>query len=312
MFLVCGATGLLGGLIARRLAAQDVPLRLLLRSGAGDPLAAELGAEAVYGDFRDRASLDAAVRGATTVISSATAMSRALSGERLGPQKIDGEGTLALVDAAERAGVERFVFVSFAGLDDELATRFPLAAAKLAVERRLEASPMRHVVLRPDLYQEIWLGPLTGFDWQSGQVIVYGRGENPARYVAARDVAEAVARLAVAPDPPPVIEFGGPEALTRHQAVASFEAATGRPIRVRHVPRAALRVGARVLRRPRPALASVMGLSLHTDTAEARWTDAPLRALGIEPRGVAEYADQVAGRAASPTGQETPVPPSPQ
>ena len=37
-----------------------------------------------------------------------------------------------------------------------------------------------------------------------------------------------------------------------------------------------------------------------------------LRALGIEPRGVAEYADQVAGRAASPTGQATPVPPSPQ
>jgi uncharacterized protein YbjT (DUF2867 family) len=312
MLLLCGATGLLGGLVARRLAAEDVPLRLLLRSGAGDPLAAELGAETAYGDFRDRESFDAAGRGATTVVTSATAMGRALSGERLTPVAVDGEGTLALVDAAERAGVERFVFVSFAGLDDEVATRFPLAAAKRAVERRLSASPMRHVIVRPDLFQEVWLGPLTGFDWQNGQVIVYGRGENPARYVAARDVAETVARLALAPEPPPLIEFGGPEALTRHQAVAAFEAATGRPIRVRHVPRAVLHVGARVLRRPRPALASVMGLSLLADTQEGRWTDAPLRALGIEPRGVAEYADQVAGRAASPTGQETPVPPSPQ
>jgi uncharacterized protein YbjT (DUF2867 family) len=312
MLLLCGATGQLGGLVARRLAAEDAPLRLLLRSGAGDPLAAELGAEVAHGDLRDPGALDAAVRGATTVVTTVTAMGRALSGERLSPVAVDGQGTLALIDAAERAGAERFVFVSFAGLSDEVAPRFPLAAAKRAVERRLAASPMREVVVRPDAFQEVWLGPLTGFDWAAGQVIVYGRGDNPARYVAAGDVADVVARLALAPDPPPLVEFGGPEPLTRHEAVAVFEAASGRPIRVRHVPRAALRAGARVLRRPNPAVASVMGLSLLFDTAEPRWTDEPLRALGIEPRGVAEYADQVAGRAASPTGQATPVPPSPQ
>src|SRR4051794_35012443 len=201
MLLMCGATGQLGGLVARRLASEDTPLRLLLRSGAGDPLGAELGAEVAYGEFRDHASLADAVRGATTVVTTVTAMGRALSGERLSPRAIDGEGTLALVDAAERAGVERFVFVSFAGLNDEIAPRFPLAAAKRAVERRLEGSPMRHVIVRPDVFQEVWLGPLTGFDWERGQVVVYGRGEMPARYVAAGDVAEAVVRLALAPDP---------------------------------------------------------------------------------------------------------------
>src|SRR5215211_9556926 len=98
MLLLCGATGQLGGLVARRLAAEDAPLRLLLRSGAGDPLAAELGAEVAYGDLRDPGALDAAVRGATTVVTTVTAMGRALSGERLSPVAVDGRGTLALVD----------------------------------------------------------------------------------------------------------------------------------------------------------------------------------------------------------------------
>jgi hypothetical protein len=51
----------------------------------------------------------------------------------------------------------------------------------------------------------------------------------------------------------------------------------------------------RVLRRPRPAVASVMGLGLFADLGDARWTDAPLRDLGIEPRSVTAYARSVAG-----------------
>jgi nucleoside-diphosphate-sugar epimerase len=48
MMLVCGATGLLGERVTRRLAARGVPLRLLLR---GDAIAQELGAEVVRGDW---------------------------------------------------------------------------------------------------------------------------------------------------------------------------------------------------------------------------------------------------------------------
>jgi uncharacterized protein YbjT (DUF2867 family) len=62
--------------------------------------------------------------------------------------------------------------------------------------------------------------------------------------VAIDDVADAVARLALAPDPPALVEFGGPEALTRREA-------------------------------------------------DATWTDAPLRALGIEPRSMSAFAAAV-------------------
>jgi uncharacterized protein YbjT (DUF2867 family) len=292
MILVCGATGELGGRIARRLAARGAPLRLLVRDGAVAPLADELDAEVVRGDLRDPPSVDRAVRGIATVITTVTAMARALAGERLDLRAVDGRGTLTLVEAAERAGVQRFVFVSYAGLSDQAARYVPIAAAKRAVERRLLASPMQHTIVRPDGFQELWLSPITQFDWARGRVIVFGRGDARTRYVAMDDVAEAIVHWALADDAPAMVEFGGPEPLTRHQAVAVFEAATGRNIRTPHIPRPALRAGMRLLRRARPELASVMGLSLFADLMDASWTDAPLRELGIEPRSVTAYALQ--------------------
>jgi uncharacterized protein YbjT (DUF2867 family) len=300
MLLVCGATGQLGGCVARRLA--DHTPRLLLRRDAAALPAHEFGGEVMRGDLRDPATLERALRGVSTVVTTVTAMGRALGGERLDIRAVDGRGSLALVDAAERAGVQRFVYVSYAGASDAQARGFPLAAAKRAVERRLIASSMRHVIVRPDAFQEVWLSPLTGFDWSNGRMIVFGRGHAQARYVAVDDVAVAIAHWAFAEDAPAIVEFGGPDALTRTQVVAIFEDAAQRRLRTLHVPRAALRAGMRVLRRVRPELASVMGLALSADLDDARWTDAPLRALGIEPRGIREYVNETVAAGAHLAG----------
>jgi len=294
MLLLCGASGELGGRVARRLSERGAELRVLARPGsAGAAIGNAADAEVATGDLRDFGSLQAAARGTRTVVATATAMGRALGGERLDLRAVDGHGMLALVDAAERAGAERFVYVSYAGLSDEAASRHTLAAAKRAVERRLERSRMRTVIVRPDQFQEIWLSPVTQFDWPRGRVVVFGRGEARTRYVAVDDVAEAVAALALDADPPERVEFGGPDALSRHEAIAVFEQISGRAYRTPDVPRAVLTAGMRVLRRPRPHLASVMGLSYFADLADATWTDAPLKALGIAPRGVRAYAERV-------------------
>jgi uncharacterized protein YbjT (DUF2867 family) len=96
---------------------------------------------------------------------------------------------------------------------------------------------MHEVIVRPDAYQEPWLSRERDFDWRAGRVTIFGRGDGQAASVGMEDVAEAVVRLATMSDPPRLVEFGGPEAMTRNGLVTAFEKALGTPLRRRRVPR---------------------------------------------------------------------------
>jgi uncharacterized protein YbjT (DUF2867 family) len=289
MILVCGATGDLGGRIVRRL-VDTVQVRALVRPSTDATELAAAGVEVARGDLTDPASLGPALSGVQTVVTTANAIGRVLSGATdVTIPGVDGAGNLNLIRAAQDAGVARFVFVSAAGLGPQLAGMGPLPGAKWAAEQALAATTMQRVIVRPDMFQEIWLAPMTGIDAAAGRALIYGRGETPQRYVAMDDVADLVAHLTLGADPPEVVEFGGPEALTRMEVVARFEDAIGAPLKVRHVPRAALSVGRRVLSRPKPEIASLMGMALHSDTHPATWDDAPLREAGITPRPASEF-----------------------
>ncbi len=221
------------------------------------------------------------------MIATATAMGRALGGERVSLDEVDRSGTIALLEAAEAAGVKRFVFMSYAGVDAGVA--HPLERAKLAVEQRLARSSLRGVAVRPDAFQEIHLTETARVDLAHGRMSVFGRGESPIRYVATDDVAALVAAVAREDEPPAVVEFGGPEALTKDEVAALYSEVIGRPMKVRRMPRPLARLAARALARPRPALASVFGLGLMMDTTAPSWDDVPLRERGIEPRLASEF-----------------------
>jgi NADH dehydrogenase len=292
MILLCGATGLLGSRIAARLAQRSLPFRALVRPGSDATALERLGVGIFRGDLRDIATLRPAVAGVQTVISTANALARILSGDKkLTLRDVDKRGNANLVRAAEEAGVQRFLFLSFPAAI--LATSTPFADAKVATERRLRDSSMHEVIIRPDAYQEVWLSPAVQFDWPNRSVTIFGKGNAPAAYIAVGDVAEAVVRLAVAEDPPRLLEFGGPQAMTRNEAADAFEQALGEPIQRRHVPRLTLRLGAIALRPFKPALASVMGQALRADLVKAAPSDAPLRDLGIDPRPVSAYISEV-------------------
>ena len=295
MILLCGATGALGGRIAARLADRGTPLRVLVRPTSDSQVLEGLGAEVVRGDLRDRSSLTAATAGVDTVITTVTAIGRLLAGgEKTTIEATDGVGTRNLVEAAERARVTRFVFISYAGVSGR--QRFPIARAKWAAEERLRASRMREVIVRPDAFQEIWISPLVQLDWERGRVTIFGKGENAQPYVATDDAADATARWALADDPPRLVEFGGPEPLTRRQVVDGIEVALGRRLSRRHVPRIALRAGCRLLAPLKQELSSVMGLALAADTQSVTWDERPLRELGIEPKAASTYIAETVAR----------------
>jgi len=284
MFLVVGASGDLGSRIVHRLVRERAgSVRCLVRAGADLTTLRSAGVELVEGDLTLRESLASACEGVDTLVASATVIGRRLAGARHPSiRDVDEIGMATLVDAAERAGVSRFVYVSFARAGKSYGT--PLEIAKIRTEERLAASPMRRVVVRPDAFQEIHLGPLGRFDVANGKVTVMGKGDNPRRWVATEDVAALVAAVSVEPDPPSEIDFGGPEPLTRNQAIEVAERTTGRAFKIQRMPLPAVQVAARVLPRVNDALASIFGTGLMQDLTPVTWDDSALTSRGISGR----------------------------
>jgi uncharacterized protein YbjT (DUF2867 family) len=296
--LLCGGTGDLGGRIAARLAERGIPFRALVRPRSDTAALRSTGAELSVGDLTDPPSLDPALAGVRTVVTTADGMGRNLAGERdASIARVDREGNAALVRAAEAAGVQRFVFVSTQGLTDAMVDLVPLFAAKRATERLLKASPLRSVLVRPAAFQETWLGPQSGIRPDKRLAVVLGHGRTPVPYVAEDDVAEACVRLATMDDPPAALDLGGPEALTRHEVVDAYERVLGVRMRRVVVPRRVLALGARALRRRRPELASALGIALYRDVGEERGVEG-MRALGIEPRPASTHVAALAKAAA--------------
>jgi uncharacterized protein YbjT (DUF2867 family) len=272
-------------------AGQSV--RCLVRSGTADHALRDRGVEVIRGDLTEPGSLPAACAGVETVVTTATVIARRLADRRQPSiRDVDDVGTATLVAVAEAAGVQRFVYLSFAGVDRTLSS--PVSRAKRNTERVLTASPMRSVIVRPDGFQEVHLNPLGRFDLGAGKVAVFGKGDNQVRWVAVEDVARLVTVVALEADPPALVEFGGPEPLTRNEAIAVAERVTGRKIKRQQLPRPMVKLGLRLLDQRNDALASIFALGLHQDLVRATWSDAPLRERGITPRPATSWIEQQA------------------
>lgn len=242
MITVFGATGLVGGQVCATLAARGAGVRAAVRGSSSPEKVAALrdaGVDVVQADLRDVASLDAACAGADAVISTVSSMPFAYDPGVNDIQTTDLDGMTSLVDAASRAGVGHFVYVSFsANLDLD----FPLARAKRAVEQHLVDSGLAYTILHPSFFMDVWLSPAVGFDPGSGTVTIYGDGTQPISYIEAGDVAAfAVESLSVPRGRNAVLELGGPEAMSPLEVTAVFEAAGGTPLARQFVPVDALR-----------------------------------------------------------------------
>jgi len=215
---VAGATGALGSLVCDLLRARGVEVRPVSRPEH---------------DLTAPATLASGVDGADCVVTTATSFPRDPTPGAIGA--VDRDGTIALVDAAEAAGVPRFVFVSFR----PIARDFPLQRAKRAVEARLADAELDAVVLQAAKFMDIWFSPLCGFDVQARRATIFGDGTAPVSWIARADVAELTVRAALG-ELHGTAELGGPEALSQREVVRIFEELTGADWSLDELPAAEL------------------------------------------------------------------------
>jgi uncharacterized protein YbjT (DUF2867 family) len=288
VLLLTGATGLVGSPLLRRLIATGTPVRCLVR----DPR--RLGADRVHvqialGDLADPPSFRNALRGIDTVVHLAAAARDQPAGSI---EELNGIATWRMVQAAERAGVRRFVFFSALSASTHNRTRF--LRSKALAEDAVVASSLDYVILAPSLIYaaDDQLTRLVGHLSLLPIVPLSGSGRAVFQPIWADDVAAcamAVVR-AGATCPKRRHELAGPDTLTAAEVVATMVRASGRSRRLLPVPVAvasrALRAAGALLRSRSPATwdeAELLEVSMLATNG-----DADARALGVHPRAMAD------------------------
>jgi uncharacterized protein YbjT (DUF2867 family) len=286
MVLVTGATGVVGTALLPRLLSDGHTVRALVR----DPR--RLGPQRVnvqiaLSDLGDPHGLRHALRGVDTVIHLAATI-RDEPPRRL--EEVNGLGTLRLLRAAERAGVQRFVFFSAIGATGFQRTRF--FRSKALGEAAVASSPLATTIFAPSIIYD------PHDRWVTIQrrlallpvLPVSGKGQALFQPIWARDVAACVAASLSRDAEKARFELAGPEVLSYEEIARLIARAAGRPRRIVHVPLRLVRAGLIWLRRlvGESAFATWEEAELMEVAMLSRRGTAGAEELGVSPRRMEE------------------------
>jgi NADH dehydrogenase len=289
--LVAGATGQLGSVIVRKLAASGVKVRALARNR--DRLARfGSSAEMAAVDLRDLPALTEACRGVDQIV--ATANNNMGSGET-SPTRIDLSAYQNLCAAARNTGVRRLVYVSFRGVSQDAPV--DIFRIKWYIEDAIRRSGVPHVMLRPTAFMDIWIDEIIAKGIrEKGVATIFGDGNNIANYIAVDDVAQFAVNILERSDiVNQAVDAGGPSDVSVNHIATLLERRLKASGKRRHVPVAAMRLLPPVVRPFNEVAARLMTLGLYSATRAAPFPDwkASADRFGVAPRTVETYIEQM-------------------
>jgi uncharacterized protein YbjT (DUF2867 family) len=211
MILITTA-GKVGSEAVRLLAQRDQSVRVLIRDPQKADALRKLGAQVVEGDLDDPASIDAAMRGVTSVV----LVSPAVPAQELN-----------VIDSATRAGVAHVVKITSPASPESPIAR---QRGQAEIEAGLLASGLYYTLLRNNFYMQnfLMLAPTIATTGSFGSVA--GRGQ--VGFIDTRDVAAVAAEIAAAPAShvDRTYLLSGPELLSYADVATVLSNVLGRPI----------------------------------------------------------------------------------
>jgi NAD(P)H dehydrogenase (quinone) len=216
LIAVSGATGHLGGAVARELAARGARQRLLVRDRARAPKVAGAELAEIVG-YEDGDSMQAALEGVDTFL---------LIPGHVIATRVAAHRTA--IDAAVRAGVRKMVYVSFVGASAN--ATFTFSRQHFATEEAVRASGLTWSIAQMNFY----LDEFPGYVLSTGEIIGPG-GDGKIAGIARDDVAAGVAAILAEPDAADgkIYELTGREALSFGDAAVQMARHSGKPITYR-------------------------------------------------------------------------------
>ncbi len=286
--LVVGATGQLGGVIARKLLAAGVPVRALARTGAKLAPLAAAGAEIAAVDFTNLKALTEACRGVGQIVATAN---NSMGAGATSPAKVDLTGYQNLCAAARNTGVTRLVYVSFRGVDQFAIV--DIFRVKWYIEDAIRRSGVPHVMLRPTAFMDVWVDQLLAGDIRKkGAATIFGDGTNISNYIAVEDVAEFAVTILARPEiVNEAVEVGGPSNVSLNDIASLVEKRLGSSGKRKHIPVIAMKLLPPLVRPFNEVAARLMTLGLYSATVPAAFPAWKKNAdrFGVSPRTVEQH-----------------------
>jgi uncharacterized protein YbjT (DUF2867 family) len=223
--VLAGATGNLGGRIARELRQRGVAVRAIVRPGtSAERLAGlrEQGVEIVEANLEARADVVQACRGASCVVSTL-----------LGLEKVMIEAQGALLDAAVEAGVPRFIpsdyAMDFTKIAPGLNRNFDLHRE---FRERLTRAPIRSTAVLNGAFMNLLTGEAPLVLFKIHRVLYWGDDpEQKLDFTTMDDTAAYTAEVALDPTAPAILRIAGEQISAAGLASAASEV-TGKSFRL--------------------------------------------------------------------------------
>jgi uncharacterized protein YbjT (DUF2867 family) len=295
---VFGGTGFLGRCIVRRLAAEGMVVRVVIRDAERARVtlrAAGLERVSVFGaDVRDRPAVAGALAGADAAVNAVSAYVD--RGDAFAAVHEQGAKTLAR--EARAAGVVRFVLVSGIGADPDSSSAY--FGSRGRGERLARDAFPGTTVVRPSAM----FGPGDALFTTVARLArvlpvlpLIGDGRIRLQPVYVEDVAEAIARMLVDPTTAgKTYELAGPRVYTLRELFAIALHIVGRRRLLVSIPFAVAEAQARLFERlPNPPLTTGQVDLLKSDNV-ANASAPGLRELGIESQAIEDIVPTYLGR----------------
>jgi uncharacterized protein YbjT (DUF2867 family) len=216
MILVTGATGLNGSALVRRLAANAVPVRALVRDPAKAEQLAAPGVEIAIGDMARPESLAGALAG----------VDRAMLNSSATPDMLEVQTNF--IAAAAKAGVKHIVKLS--GIIPDVHSPFRFGRMHGEIEQRLEQSGMAFTHLRAGEFMHSYFRQVRSI--LSNQALVLPMAQQRIASIDIDDIAEVAARVLTSDGhESKIYPLTGPEALNMAEVADALSAVTDKTVR---------------------------------------------------------------------------------
>lgn len=233
--LLAGASGSLGMEVAKKLAHSFTPFRALVNSENSAEQLLAYTQDIWIADAQNPDELNGMCEGVSHIFSSLGKSVSLFTGGEGDYEEIDYQCNKNILEEAEKAGVERFVYCSILGSNPD--NKLHLAQVHYKVQELLQQSPLSYTVVKPTGFFA-GLHDLVIFG-KKGVIPVIGSGEHLTNPIHHADLAAKV--MEVLEEGPEIVEVGGPETLSRQEIAEIVKAKTNASIM--HLPEVMVRAG---------------------------------------------------------------------